>query len=207
MKLLLDYLPLILFFGVFKLAGANPDVATAFANEHFHMLVSGGVIAAKQAPIMLATIATIFATFLQIGVLVALKKKVDNMLWATLFLVTVFGGATIYFNNEDFIKWKPTVLYWLFAAGLFVSIKFFKRNMTHTGLGNLFAGAPESLWRRMNTQWIFFFLALGALNLYVAFTFSLDDWVTFKLFGATALTFAMFVAQMVPLMKYMKEPE
>lgn len=207
MKLLFDYLPLIVFFSVFKWAGSDLETATAFANANFSVLVAGGVIAATQVPIMLATIATIFATFVQIGYLLARRKKVETMLWATLVIVTIAGGATIYFNNDIFIKWKPTILYWIFAGAMLIGALFFRKNMTQAAIGKLFTDAPQSLWDRMNTQWILFFLALGVLNLYVAYTFTLDTWVTFKLFGATGLTFGLFILQMVPLMKYIKETE
>src|SRR4051812_33289473 len=119
MKFLFDLFPVILFFITFKLGKVNPDAAQSIVDQTLSGLVSGGVVANGQAPMLLATAITIIATFVQIGYLLLRKKKVDGMLWASLGLISVFGGATIYFNNPSFIKWKPTVLYWLFAAVLF----------------------------------------------------------------------------------------
>jgi intracellular septation protein len=204
MKFLFDYFPLILFFIVFKLAGANPDAAVAIANQYFAGIVSGGVIGVAQAPITLATVTTIVATFLQIGYLLARKKKVDGMLWVILGIVTVFGGATIYFNNANFIKWKPTVFYWVAGLAFLVSDLVFHKNMTRVLIDKFFL-APDAVWSRLNLAWVVFFLLLGALNLYVAFHYTLDQWVNFKVFGATGLTFAFIIGQTVFLMKYMKD--
>ena len=206
MKLLFDYLPLILFFSVFKWAGHSPEAAHAFASEHLSAFVAGGSVSLTQAPILLATVATILATLGQILFLLARRQKIDAMLWVSLAIVTIFGGATIYFNNETFIKWKPTVLYWSLAVSLLFSDYVLKKNLTRVAIDKLFA-PPEHVWRRMNNQWAAFFAVLGVLNLWVAFHFSTDDWVNFKLFGATALSFAMFVGQTIPLMKYMKETD
>jgi intracellular septation protein len=206
MKLLFDYIPLILFFAVFKLAGANPEAAHLFANTHFAWLVASGVISTTIAPVMLATFATISGGFLQVAYLLARRQKIDTMLMVTLAIVTVLGGATIYFNNEAFILWKPTVLYWFFSGTFLFSDLVLKRNLTRLAVDKLF-DAPDALWRRLNYAWVAFFVGLGALNLYVAFNFTLDQWVNFKLFGATGLTFVMFIIQTVPLMKYMKDVE
>lgn len=204
MKLLFDYFPLILFFVVFKLAGANTDLAVTIANHYFSGVVSGGVISATQAPVTLATGATIIATFTQIGYLLARRKKVDGMLWLILVTVTVFGGATIYFNNPTFIKWKPTVFYWAAAFGFLFSNLVFKKNFTRALIDKFFL-APDAVWNRLNLAWVAFFVFLGALNLYVAFTYTFDQWVNFKVFGATGLTFAFVMGQSVVLMKYMKD--
>lgn len=204
MKLLFDYFPLILFFAVFKLAGANPDVAATFANDYFSNFVAGGVIGAAQAPITLATVTTIIATFLQISYLLARKKKVEGMMWLILAIVTIFGGATIYFNNDTFIKWKPTVFYWAAAIGFLFSNLVFKKNFTRALIDKFFL-APDAIWNRLNLAWVVFFTLLGALNLYVAYYFTLDQWVSFKVFGATGLTFVFIMGQSVFLMKYMKD--
>jgi intracellular septation protein len=204
MKLLFDYFPLILFFAIFKLAGANPDVAVTFANHYFSSWVSGGVIGASQAPITLATVATIIATALQIMYLLARKKKVDAMMWLVLAIITVFGGATIYFNNDTFIKWKPTVFYWTAALAFLIGNVVFKKNFTRALIDKFFV-APDAVWNKLNLAWVIFFGLLGMLNLYVAFNFTLDQWVSFKVFGATGLTFAFVMGQSVFLMKYMKD--
>ena len=206
MKLLFDYLPLILFFSVFKWAGHDPVMAHDIANTYFADFVSGGAVPLTQAPILLATFSTIAMTSLQIGWLLARGKKVERMLWVTFAIIGVFGSATIYFNNEIFIKWKPTVLYWIFACVLLASDLLFKKNLTQMAMEKLF-NAPVSIWRKINYQWGVFFACLGGLNLYVAYQFSTDDWVSFKLFGATGLTFCLLILQIIPLMKYMKDPD
>lgn len=206
MKILFDYLPLILFFSVFKWAGHDPVAAHAIANDYFAGLVAGGAVAVTQAPMLLATVSTIAMTSLQIGWQIMQRKKVDLMLWVTFAIIAVFGSATIYFNNEIFIKWKPTILYWIFASALLISDLLLDKNLTRSAMVKLF-DAPEAVWRRLNLQWAIFFAGLGGLNLYVAYHFSTDDWVTFKLFGATGLTFAWLILNMIPLMKYMKDTD
>ena len=116
MKLLLDFLPLVLFFGTFKYAEAHKDWAATFASDHFGAIVSGGVVGPDEAPVLLATLVVIVATLAQIGIIFARGKKPDMMLWITFVLVVVLGGATVWFHNATFIKWKPSVLYW--AMGL-----------------------------------------------------------------------------------------
>ncbi|WP_457326482.1 septation protein IspZ, partial [Roseateles sp. P5_E11] len=121
MKLLLDFLPLILFFIVFKGAEGHADAAAAFSTEHFGFLVSGGVVGAQEAPVLLATLVVMIATLAQAAILKLRGKKIDLMLWISLVLVVTLGGATIWFHNETFIKWKPTGLYWAMALTLWIS--------------------------------------------------------------------------------------
>ncbi|MGV3653079.1 MAG: septation protein IspZ, partial [Noviherbaspirillum sp.] len=132
MKFLFDLFPVILFFGMFKWGEANPDAAQALAGQYLSAMVSGGEVTASQAPILLATALAILATLAQIGWLLLRGRKVDGMLWVSLAIITVFGGATIYFHNETFIKWKPTVLYWLFGAALVVAQVMFRKNLIRT---------------------------------------------------------------------------
>src|SRR5689334_5372044 len=106
MKLLFDFLPIILFFGSFKYAENHKDWAAAFANQHLGALVSGGAVGPNEAPVLLATLVVIAATLTQVAILFARGKKIDLMLWVSLGLVVVLGGATVWFHNETFIKWK-----------------------------------------------------------------------------------------------------
>jgi len=129
MKFFFDFLPVILFFGTFKYAEARTEVAAAFATDHLGFLVSGGVVGTEEAPVLLATLVVIMATMLQVGIQLARRKKVDGMLWVSLAIIVVFGGATIYFRDDTFIKWKPTILYWCFAVALLASQLFFKKNL------------------------------------------------------------------------------
>ena len=175
MKVLFDLFPVILFFVAFK-----------FSN------------------IFVATGVAIAATFVQIGWVWFRHRKVDNMLWISLGVITVFGGATLLFQNETFIKWKPTVLYWLFAGVLLGSRIFFKRNLIKSMLGDKMT-MPDLAWHKMNLSWVGFFTAMGFANLFVAYTFSTDTWVNFKLFGGMGLTFVFVLLQGMMLSKYIEE--
>jgi len=206
MKLLFDLFPVILFFAVFKLAGANPEAAQDFASQYLSALVSGGEVTLAQAPILLSTAVAIVATVAQIGWLLARRKHVDNMLWVSLAIIAVFGGATIYFHDEQFIKLKPTVLYWFFAVVLLVSQAFFGKNLIKSMMGKQLT-LPEPVWRKLNLAWGLFFAAMGALNLYIGFNYPLNFWVNFKLFGFMGLMLVFVIGQSLFLSRYMKEAE
>ena len=206
MKLLFDLFPVILFFAVFKIAGANPEAAQAFGNQHLAMFVSGGEVSLAQAPILLSTAVAILATFAQIGSLLARRKPVDNMLWVSLVIIVLFGGATIYFHDEQFIKLKPTVLYWCFAVVLLGSALVLKKNLMKSMMGQQLT-LPDLVWSRLNLAWGSFFAAMGALNLYIAFSFPLNFWVNFKLFGFLGLMIVFVILQSIYLSRYMKEAE
>ncbi len=206
MKLLFDLFPVILFFAVFKLAGANPEAAQAFGNQYLAGLVSGGEVTLQQAPILLSTAVAILATLAQVLWLLARRKPVDNMLWLSLAIIMVFGGATIYFHDEQFIKLKPTVLYWCFALVLLGAPLLFGKNLMRSMMGKQMQ-LPDAIWSRLNLAWGLFFTAMGAVNLYVAFTMPLAFWVNCKLFGFLGLMIAFVIAQSVYLSRYMKEAE
>lgn len=175
MKLLFDLLPLLLFFVAYKFA----DIYTA----------TGVAIA---------------ASVLQLGYLVVRRKKIEFTHWLNVIIIVVFGGATLFFHNETFIKWKPTVLYWMFAAALVVSQTFFRRNLIQSML-NQQVELPESVWQRLNLAWIAFFAVIGMLNIYVAYTYPTPVWVNFKVFGILGLMVAFILAQSVYLSRYIKE--
>ncbi|MBC7513091.1 MAG: septation protein A [Herminiimonas sp.] len=205
MKFLFDLFPVILFFVVFKWGEGHAASAQATVQQYLSGLMSGsGQITLDQAPIMLATAVAIVATLVQIGYLLARRRKVDTMLWLSLAIIGVFGGATIYFHNDAFIKWKPTVLYWCFAAGLIGSQLLFKKNVIRQMMGQQLV-LPDLVWLRLNFAWAGFFALMGALNLLVAFNFPTATWVSFKLFGGTGLMIAFVIAQTVLLSKYMKD--
>jgi intracellular septation protein len=206
MKLLFDLFPVILFFAVFKFAGAQPDAAQAFAAQYLMFLVADGEITAKQAPILLATAVAILATLGQVLWLLLRRRHVDTMLWVSLVIIVVFGGATIYFHDEMFIKWKPTVLYWCFALALLGAQLVMRKNLIRSLMGKQMT-LPDPVWDKLNLAWSAFFAAIGALNLYIAFNFPLELWVNFKMFGFIALMIAFVIAQTVYLSRYLKEPE
>jgi intracellular septation protein len=175
MKFLFDFFPILLFFVAYKFGG-----------------------------IYVATAVGIAASFIQIGWLLFRGKKVDTMMWLSLGIIVAFGGATLLFHNETFIKWKPTALYWMFALGLLISAYGFKKNVIRTMMGEQL-DLPAGLWIKLNLSWVAFFIVMGVVNLYVAFTYSTDSWVNFKLFGSTAMMFAFILAQGYVLSKYIDD--
>jgi intracellular septation protein len=203
MKFFFDFLPVILFFGTFKYAEARTEVAAAFATEHLGFLVSGGVVGTEEAPVLLATLVVIVATLLQVGVQLARGKKVDVMLWVTFGLVVVLGGATIWFHNATFIKWKPSVLYWVMGLGFWLSQAIFRKNLLQSLMGEQLE-LPAAIWQRLNLAWVAFFALMGVLNLYVAYSFSTSTWASFKAFGATGLMLVFMVAQGFYLSRHLK---
>ncbi|WP_395699307.1 septation protein A [Aquabacterium sp.] len=204
MKLLLDFLPLILFFGTFKYAEAHKQWAADFASQYFGFLVAGGKVGTDEGGVMLATIVVIIATLAQVLVLKLRGRKVDFMLWLSLVLVVVLGGLTIWFHNDTFIKWKPSALYWGMGLALWISQALFGRNLLRLLLGDQLQ-LPDPVWRRLNFIWIAFFGLMGLLNLWVAYTFPLEVWVNFKVFGVVGLIVVFTIAQGVYLGKYISD--
>lgn len=204
MKLLFDLLPVILFFASYKVAQAFPDASAALADRWLGALVADGAVPAGQAPILLATALAIAASLAQVGWQLAHKRKVDPMLWISVAVIVVFGGATIWLHDETFIKWKPSILYWLFGAILVVGRVLARRNFVRSLLGKQLE-LPDPVWERLLWVWAGFFAAMGALNLYVAFNFPTDTWVSFKLFGLMGITVAFTLAMGMWLARHMKE--
>jgi len=204
MKLLFDFLPILLFFGAFKYAEGHKEWAADFASRHFGSLVSGGQVGPGEAPVMLATVVVILATLAQVAWIIARGRKVDTMLWVSLALVTVFGGATIWFHNETFIKWKPSVLYWVMGLSFWLSQLVFRKNLLRALIGEQLT-LPPGVWQRLNFMWVAFFAFMGLLNLYVAYSFSTDTWVNFKLFGGIGLMFAFTIAQGLYISRHVQD--
>lgn len=177
MKLLLDFFPIILFFAAFKVWG-----------------------------IYTATAVAIVATIAQIGWLRYKTGKVETMQWVSLGVIVLFGGATILLQNETFIKWKPTVLYWLMGGALLVGQLIFKKNLLKTLMGAQME-LPDEAWRIMNWSWTGFFAVMGVLNLWVAYNFDTDTWVNFKMFGGIGLMVVFVVGQALYLSRFMKPDE
>jgi len=163
-------------------------------------------IAFKLADIYVATAVAIVTTFVQVGWLKLRGKRVDAMLWASLAIIVVFGGATLLLQDETFIKWKPTVLYWLLGAVLGGAALVFRRNLVRAMLSEQ-VRLPDPVWNRLNWSWVGFFAFMGALNLYVAFNFSTDLWVNFKLFGGMGLMLVFVVAQALVLARHVEDKQ
>jgi intracellular septation protein len=161
-------------------------------------------VAFKVFDIYVATAVAIGATFAQIGWLLFRKRKVDTMLWVSLAVISVFGGATLLFANETFIKWKPTVLYWLFGSVLGVAALAFRKNLVRAMMEKQ-VSLPDDIWTRLLASWIGFFAFMGVLNLYVAYNFSTDAWVNFKLFGGIGLMLVFVLLQALMLAKHTQD--
>ncbi len=177
MKMLFEFLPVILFFITFKIFGIFPATAVAIG-----------------------------ASAIQILSFLILKKKIEPMMWVSLGVITVFGGATLFLHNEMFIKWKPSILYWIFGAVILVGKIFFDKNMLSL-LMNQKVNLPEKVWEKMNISWAVFFLSVGVLNLFVAYRAPTDVWVNFKLFGVLGLLLVFALVQSIFLTKYIEKKE
>jgi intracellular septation protein len=204
MKLLFDFLPIILFFVAFKVADANKEAAAALATTYMGFAVSGGVVAPDVAPVLLATVVVVLATLAQVALLAMRGKKIDLMLWVSLALVVVMGGLTVWLHNETFIKWKPTLLYWVMGGAFALAPLLFGKNLLKLLLGAQLE-LPAPVWQRLNLAWIGFFAAMGALNLWVAYNFATDTWVNFKLFGGLGLMLVFTIAQGLYLARYLPD--
>lgn len=177
MHALLEYLPLIIFFIVWKLAG-----------------------------IYWATASLIVTSAIQIGYYIIKKQPVPNRLWVFFALIVVFGGLTIFFQNDLFLKWKVTIINGIFAVALVVSNSIFKKNLIKQLMGEALS-LPEKVWAKLNLAWAAFFTVCALLNLYVAYNFSQETWVNFKVFGLMGLTFVFAISSVIAIHKYLPEEE
>lgn len=175
MKFLADFFPILLFF-----------------------------IAYKAYDIYVATAVAIAAALIQVGYHWLRHRKAEKMQLITLGLLVVFGGMTLLLHDPLFIKWKPTVVNWLFGIVFLASPLFGGKTLTERMLSHA-VQLPTSVWGRLNLAWAGFFIAMGLLNLYVAFSFSEEAWVNFKLFGMMGLTFLFVIAQGFFLARYMDQ--
>lgn len=151
----------------------------------------------------IATGVAIVATTLLVGWTWLRHRKVDTMQWVSLGLIVVLGGATLLLHDKHFIMWKPTMLYWVMGAGLLIS-DFLGKNGLKLMMGQQLQ-LPAPVWRKLTWAWVGFFAFMGALNLFVAYRFSEDVWVNFKLFGGLGLMLAFVIAQSLFLSKYIEE--
>ncbi len=183
MKFLYDLFPLLLFFAAFKFFD-----------------------------IYVATAVAIAASFLQTGLFWLRHRRFETMHLVTLGVIAVFGGLTLALHNDIFIKWKPTLVYWILAALLLASQWFGNKTAIERMMSAQIA-LPAPVWKRLNLSWGIFFLLLGAANLYVAFYYGLDldadtrrgIWVNFKVFGLLGLTLLFAIGQAVFMARHMQD--
>jgi intracellular septation protein len=206
MKVLFDLFPVILFFLAYTGAKRAPEAAASVVSSLLGAVGAAGAVLVDQAPILLATAVAILATFGQVGWLLARGRKVDTMLWISLAIIVVMGGATLLLRDPTFIKWKPTVLYWSFAVVLLGADLVLHKNVIRTMMQEQLS-LPDLVWRRLNLSWVAFFAVMGAVNLYVAYNYSESAWVNFKLFGGIGLMVAFVVLQGLMLSRFIESEQ
>ena len=174
MKLLFDFFPILIFFLLFKL---------------------GGIYIATAAFIVTASIQIVYYWFVH--------RRIEKLPLLSFILGVVLGSATLFFHNELFIKWKPTVIYWVLGIVFAGSQWIGKTTLLQTMVGTKIE-LPKTIWFRLNLSWAVFFSLMGALNLYVAYHFNTNTWVDFKLFGMLGLTLLFVIFQGFCLSKHIK---
>jgi intracellular septation protein len=205
MKILFDLFPVIAFFITLKVSEKFPALASAAQQQLAEWgIVDLALLSADLLPIMLATLVVILASIAQIIWVKWRHGKVDKMLWISAILVIVMGGLTLYLQNPNFIKWKPTLLYWLFALILLFAQWISKKNLLKTMMGQEIR-LPATIWQQLTYAWVGFFVLMGVLNLYVAYHYSTDVWASFKLFGSLGLTLLFIFIQALWMQKYIQE--
>ncbi len=172
MKPFLDFIPILLFF-----------------------------IAYKYYDIYVATTVVIIASVLQATYVYITEKRLPAMLLASTALIVLLGAATLILHDENFIKWKPTVVNWLFAVAFIASIYIGKKPILQRMMESTFQHFPTAIWQRMSWLWGMFFISVGIINLWVAYHFDTDTWVNFKLFGLLSITFVFIIAQSIYMMR------
>lgn len=156
--------------------------------------------------IYVATAVLIIASLIQTSAHWIMHRRFEKMHVITLVLVCVFGGLTLMLQDEMFIKWKPTVINWLFAVA-FIGSQFIGKKSLIQHMMSDHMVLPNKIWLHLNIAWTLFFIALGIANLYVVYNFDTETWVNFKLFGLLGLTFVFVVAQSLYVARFIKEPQ
>jgi intracellular septation protein len=177
MRLLFDFLPIVAFFVVYKFFG-----------------------------VYIATAAAILISLFQVISHWFKHRSVPSIQLISLILILLFGGSTLLFHNELFIKWKPTVLYWMLAFAALLSQYFAKKPLIQHLLETNIA-LPQPVWSSLNRNWIIFFTLMGGLNLWIAYSFDTNIWVNFKLFGLLGMTFLFILIQAIYLGRYIQPDE
>ncbi len=177
MKLLYDFFPILLFF-----------------------------VAYKIFDIYVATAVAIVASFIQVGWFWLQYRRVEKMHVITLLMITVLGGATLIFHDDTFIKWKVSVVNWLFGIA-FLGSQFIGKKPIIQRMMEASVELPQKIWTRLNLVWALFFISTGFLNLYVAYNYDLDTWVNFKMFGMLGLTILFIFVQALFIGRYVKDSD
>jgi len=187
MKQFIDFIPLLLFFLVYKLDPRQVEVAG-------HAFTLGGIFS--------ATAVLIVASLVVYGAIYATQRRLEKSQWLTLLACLVFGGMTLAFHSETFLKWKAPVVNWLFALAFLGSHFIGDKPLIQRMLGHA-VKLPAPIWTRLNIAWIIFFIVCGSANLFVAFTFE-SIWVDFKVFGSLAMTLVFMLGQGLYLARHLQ---
>jgi intracellular septation protein len=204
MKRLFDFLPIVLFFAALRYAQDQKESAAAVATSLLSLWVAGASIGMNEAPVLLAIAATVLVTLAQAAWLKWRGRRVDIALWFALALVVMLGGATLYFQGQNFYKWQPSALYWALGLSFWLSQLLFGKNLPRAMLGERMQ-LSERGWHRLNFAWVAFFALMGLLNLWVAHGFSTNTWIDFSLFGGIGLVLGFTLAQGLFLGRYPRD--
>ena len=191
MKQIAEFIPIALFFIVYQLDGEN--VSLAGWTYQFDGIFS-------------ATAVMMIATILQVGITYLLTRELEKRLLWLLLAMMVFGGATLVFRNQAFIQWKPTIFNWAMALGFGASQFIGDKNLMERTLGSQIH-LPKAIWARLNLLWVTNFTVVGALNIVVAYGFSEETWVSYKLYSAIGFTLALTILTALMISPYIKEDD
>ncbi|UDG83034.1 septation protein A [Candidatus Vallotia lariciata] len=171
----------------------------------FHLItVPLFFISFKFWSIYVATAMAIVSVLIQVIWSAFRYRHVNLMLWISLALIIVFGSTTLLLHDDRFIKWKTTLLYWALSVAILFSQFVLRKNLIQKAL-DTHIKLPTLLWGKLNIAWSLFFAALGTANLWVAYRFSSNTWVNFKLFGTTGIILVFIVIQSLYLARHVKE--
>lgn len=169
------------------------------------------LIAFKLYGIYVATAVGIISTALQVIITRIVRKHFDKQQLVTLAVFTLFGGMTLYFHNPIFVKWKPSIVFWIFGSAFFMSQFIGAKPIIQRMLEGIMdskastSAVPKSFWKKLNLAWAIFFLTLGTINIYVAYTYSTETWVNFKVYGILGLLIAFSFVQAMCLSRYLTD--
>ncbi len=206
MKSLLDLLPLMVFFAGYYGAKAEAEMVGGLLGTLLGYLHLTDPLPEKQIPLLFATLLAMVATIVQVLLLLLLRHKVDKILWVSLVIIVLMGIATLVFHDPEIIKWRSTIIDWIFGLTLLISEFALGRNLIRAMLQGQIE-LPDVIWSRLNLSWVVFFLCSGALNLYVAFNYSEDTWVNFNTVGGIVIMVVFLVGQGFYLMRHLQDPE
>jgi intracellular septation protein len=189
-KQFIDFIPLVLFFIVYKITPQAVDILG-------HTFMVGGIFS--------ATAMLIASSIVVYGILYIRQGKLEKSQWLTLIACLVFGSLTLAFHSETFLKWKAPVVNWLFAL-IFAGSHFIGDRLLIQRIMGHALTLPQAIWVKLNIAWIVFFLFCGAANLYVAFTYQ-DFWVDFKVFGSLGMTLIFLIGQGIFLARHIHDAD